>query len=309
MTDEMTYQKMPKNAEKYVCNKCDFKTVKQSNFISHLATQKHKKRINTDEALIKMPKYNCICGKIYKHSQSLYNHKKKCNYNKSIVNNDCKEIIQIEENKEFKELKGLVVEVMKSNSELQKQNHELQKQMLEICKTGTNNSYTNSNNKTFNLQFFLNEQCKDAMNITDFINSVTLSLSDLENMGTSGYVNGISSIIIKELRGLDITKRPVHCSDAKRETLYIKDEDKWEKECPENTKMKTAIRTVEKKNIKLISEWTDKHPKFTNSTTKENDEYLQILIETMGGKGDYEKNKNKVIKNIAKEVVIAKDDI
>ena len=204
---------------------------------------------------------------------------------------------------ENQEMKNIIVN---ENLKLQQQNQNLQKQVLDVCKTNNSNNIINSHNKTFNLQFFLNEECKDAMNITDFINSVTLSLSDLENVGTSGYVNGISSIIIKELRGLDITKRPVHCSDAKRETLYIKDEDKWEKECPENTKMKTAIRTVEKKNIKLISEWTDKHPKFTNSTTSENDEYLQILIETMGGKGDYEKNKNKVIKNIAKEVVIDK---
>ena len=108
MTDEMTYQKMPKNAEKYVCNKCDFKTVKQSNFISHLATQKHKKRINTDEALIKMPKFNCICGKIYKHSQSLYNHKKKCNYNKPHYNKEFKNNILINQD-ETKELKELVI--------------------------------------------------------------------------------------------------------------------------------------------------------------------------------------------------------
>ena len=253
------------------------------------------------------------CNKLYKSRVGLWYHLKKC----IIKSND----IEGEENMTINntnQLTALVTKLMVENQEmkniivnenmkLQQQNQNLQKQVLDVCKNiQPNISNSNNNNNTFNLQFFLNEQCKDAMNITDFINSVTLSLSDLENMGTSGYVNGISSIIIKELRGLDITKRPVHCSDAKRETLYIKDEDKWEKECPENTKMKTAIRTVEKKNIKLISEWTDKHPKFTNSTTRENDEYLQILIETMGGKGDYEKNKNKVIKNIAKEVVIDK---
>ena len=156
------------------------------------------------------------------------------------------------------------------------------------------------------MQFFLNEQCKDAMNITDFVNSVTLSLDDLEKVGSLGYVNGISSIIIKELRGLDVTKRPVHCSDSKRETLYIKDEDKWEKECPENAKIKKAIRTVEKKNINLISEWTEEHPNFIDSTTHENDEYLKIMQETMGGKGDYEENKNKIIKKIAKQYFLVK---
>ena len=290
-----------KNGGKYTCNFCDFNSSQHSDYKRHVLTRKHKNRtiLNGLEQK-KLENFICKnCNKTYKARNSLWYHSKKCATNLTIINDDNVISTLVKENSDFK---NLVLEVVKSNQTLQQQMNELYKSGSII----TNNSYTNNNNKTFNLQFFLNEQCKDAMNITDFINSVTLSLSDLENMGTSGYVNGISSIIIKELRGLDITKRPVHCSDAKRETLYIKDEDKWEKECPENTKMKTAIRNVEKKNIKLISEWTDKHPKFTNSTTKENDEYLQILIETMGGKGDYEKNKNKVIKNIAKEVVIDK---
>jgi len=303
--------KNPKKNPKYKCDLCSFNSNNKKDFNKHKTTRKHQILTSPNEKTLKTPKktpiYSCQCGKTYKHASSLSSHKKKCLFKNNILIN------KQENNGEIKELKELIIEVIKNNgdlqkqnSDLQKQNYDLQKQVLDVCKTNNSNNIINSHNKTFNLQFFLNEECKDAMNLTDFINSVTLSLSDLENMGTSGYVNGISSIIIKELRGLDITKRPVHCSDAKRETLYIKDEDKWEKECPENTKMKTAIRTVEKKNIKLISEWTDKHPKFTNSTTRENDEYLQILIETMGGKGDYEKNKNKVIKNIAKEVVIDK---
>ena len=297
-----------KNTE-FTCKHCNITCNRVSEWTRHVITKKHQKNINNDYC---NKNYNCgYCNKIYKTKSGLWKHNKTCNDIKKeneiidiSVTDNKDQLIEtlIKENSDFK---NMVLEVVKSNQTLQQQMNELYKSGSII----TNNSYTNNNNKTFNLQFFLNEQCKDAMNITDFINSVTLSLTDLENMGTSGYVNGISSIIIKELRGLDITKRPVHCSDAKRETLYIKDEDKWEKECPENTKMKTAIRTVEKKNIKLISEWTDKHPKFTNSTTKENDEYLQILIETMDGKGDYEKNKNKVIKNIAREVVISKDDI
>ena len=313
----MTTLKNPKNPLILCCENCDYNTCNKKDFNKHLKTKKHNNVVGTTGIVKKIPKipkipkknnYTCICGKTYIHNSSLWNHKKKCNNIKIDINEKKNTAIDLVI-KEQNDLKNIVIEVMKSNNELQKQNFELQKQVLDVCKNihpHISNSNNNSNNKTFNLQFFLNEQCKDAMNITDFINSVTLSLNDLENMGSLGYVNGISSIIIKELRGLDITKRPVHCSDAKRETLYIKDEDKWEKECPENTKMKTAIRTVEKKNIKLISEWTDKHPKFTNSTTKENDEYLQILIETMGGKGDYEKNKNKVIKNIAKEVIIDK---
>jgi len=300
---------MSKSSKIIRCKLCDYTTSRKSQYDRHILTLKHQNKQNDSSKSSKSSKneWICDCGRHYKYDSGLYRHKKKCNYIKPLNNTECKELIQIKKEQEFKELKTLVIDVMKSNNDLQKQNHELQKQMLDVCKNiQPNISNSNNNNNTFNLNLFLNEQCKDAMNITDFINSVTLSLNDLENMGTSGYVNGISSIIIKELRGLDITKRPVHCSDAKRETLYVKDEDRWEKECPENTKIKKAIRTVEKKNIKLISEWTDKHPKFTNSTTRENDEYLQILIETMGGKGDYEKNKNKVIKNIAKEVIIEK---
>jgi len=313
---ERLEQIMSPKIPKYNCELCGIKTNNKKDYNKHLLTLKHKNRTNLGilEQNIPTFTYNCEnCGKNYKARNSLWYHKRKCDVNKhtsnivitddKILTNDDKILTNddkiLTNDNDIQTLSNLIVEMVKSNNEIQKQ-------VLDVYKTNNSNNIINSHNKTFNLQFFLNEECKDAMNLTDFINSVTLNLSDLENMGSLGYVNGISSIIIKELRGLDITKRPVHCSDAKRETLYIKDEDKWEKECPENTKMKTAIRTVEKKNIKLISEWTDKHPKFTNSTTKENDEYLQILIETMGGKGDYEKNKNKVIKNIAKEVVIDK---
>ena len=295
--DKNDDKKMPKKCRDFFCIKCDFTCSKISNYKKHLATRKHK--INDGE-LEKMPK-NVVnikkhvcenCGNEYKYRQGLHTHKKKCYFNNK---NTCN-------SNEISYLTNIIIEMVKSNNELQKQ-------VLDVCKVNTNNynnNTINSNNKTFNLQFFLNEQCKDAMNISDFVNSVSLSLDDLEKVGTLGYVNGISSIIIKELNGLDITKRPVHCSDAKRETLYIKDEDKWEKECPENTKIKKVIKNVETKNIKLINEWTIKHPNFINSTSHENDEYLNIMKESMGGKGDYEENKNKIIKKIAKEVIIEK---
>jgi len=318
----MTIQKNPKNPLIWECECCDYNTSNKKDYNKHLNTKKHKKVSGTicivkdSPKSPKIKKYSCECGKTYIHNSSLWNHKKKCTYK---INGNEKDEKDGKDGKESKDidlfmkeqtdLKNLVIEVMKSNNELQKQNFELQKQMIDVCKNiqpNISNSNNNSNNKTFNLQFFLNEQCKDAMNITDFVNSVTLSLSDLEKIGSTGYVNGISSIIIKELRDLDVTKRPVHCSDAKRETLYIKDEDKWEKECPENTKMKKVIRNVEKKNINLISEWTDKNPAYYDTTTSENDEYLRIMQQTMGGKGDYEQNRNKIIKKIAKEVIIDK---
>jgi len=318
-----------KSSKKFVCENCNYVTSRLSQYNRHILTYKHKKIINGNFKFQKVPKSSnalwvCNCGKQYKYDSGLSRHKKYCNF----INEQSKEdlndkALDIKED-ETKELKELVVKLMvenqemkntmlseniklqQQNYELQKQNKDIQKHVLDVCKINNSNNTINSHNKTFNLQFFLNEQCKDAMNITDFANSISVQLKDLEKIGSSGYVNGISSIIIKELKELDVTKRPVHCSDAKRETLYIKDEDKWEKECPENTKMKKVIRNVEKKNINLISEWTDKNPAYYDTTTTENDEYLNIMQQTMGGKGDYEENKNKIIKKIAKEVVIDK---
>jgi len=197
--------------------------------------------------------------------------------------------------------------IIKENVKLQKENLKLQKQMIDVCKNiQPNITNSNNNNKTFNLQFFLNEQCKDAMNISEFIKSVTLSVQDLERVGTLGYVDGISSIIIKELQNLDIYKRPLHCSDIKRETLYIKDENKWEKEDHENKKIKNVIKSVEHKNIKMINEWTKDHTNYKASDDKDNDKYLKIVLESAGGIGDYQEKGNKIIKKIAKVVTIEK---
>ena len=235
-----TYQKVSKSFGGFYCEKCDYKCSKQSLWNKHCVTSKH---LNTytdlPDTYQKVSQiYECNCGKKYIHKQSLYNHKKKCNYenNETIVNNtDC----------DIKILTNMVFEVVKQNQELmiqnsetQKQNQELTNKLFEICKNGTNNNHShnttnsnnNSHNKSFNLQFFLNETCKDAMNIMDFVDSIKLQLADLEKVGEIGYVNGISNIIVKNLNALEIEKRPIHCADKKRETLYIKDENKWEKE-------------------------------------------------------------------------------
>ena len=178
--------------------------------------------------------------------------------------------------------------------------------MLEVIKNGTNNTNITNNNKTFNLQFFLNETCKDAMNITDFVNSINLQLTDLENVGKNGYVNGISNIIVKNLNALEVNKRPVHCSDLKREIMYIKDENRWEKE---KEKLENAIKKVSYKNVLKILEWQKEHPGCEYSCNKENDKYLQIVNESMGALTEEEKikNINKIITRIAKEVVIEKE--
>ena len=210
------------------------------------------------------------------------------------------ENIVIPPGSDIKVLTSLVLELVKSNTDLQKQ-------VIDLCKNTntTNNTNTiNSNNKTFNLQVFLNEECKDAMNLSEFIKSIVVGTENLVDMGELGYVEGMSKIIIKEMKELGENKRPVHCSDGKRETLYIKEENKWEKEDSENLKLKYAIRDIEKKNMNaLMNKWVPEHPNCMDGTSSENDEYMKLVKEVMNGS---QENINKVIKRLAKEVFIDK---
>jgi hypothetical protein len=170
----------------------------------------------------------------------------------------------------------------------------------------TNCNNTNNTNNTFNMQVFLNEECKDAMNISDFVNSVNIQLEDLENVGRLGYATGMSNIIVKELKLLDVYKRPIHCSDIKREIFYVKDNDVWEKETPENNKMKKAIKGISQKNMIKLNDWRDIHPDCLDSSSSYNDIYLNLMVESCGGRGDFSVGENKILKNIAKEVIIKK---
>jgi hypothetical protein len=179
--------------------------------------------------------------------------------------------------------------------------------MMEVIKNGTHNT-TNSHNKSFNLQLFLNETCKDAMNIMDFVESINLQLSDLEKVGKLGYIDGISNIIVKNLKALDISERPIHCTDKKREIIYVKDENKWEKENETNNKMKKAIKLISNKNIKMLNTFKEKYPDCLKSESKYSDQYNKIVIESFGGNGDNDDEKeNRIIQKIAKEVTIDKE--
>jgi hypothetical protein len=204
----------------------------------------------------------------------------------------------IKENSDFK---SLMLEMMKSNKDLHKQ-------MLEVCKN-SNNTIThnnNSHNKTFNMQFFLNEQCKDAMNIADFIDSFQLQFSDLERVGELGYVDGISDIIIKKLNEMDVYKRPIHCSDTKRDIMYVRAENVWEKETNGYDRLRLFIKQITHKNIKLIPLWAETHPQAKDHQHPLNDNYLGMVSQAMGGRGDLEESENKIIKRIAKTVYIDK---
>ena len=291
----------PKLAKIFHCQKCDYICCKQSDYTKHLMTLKHLK----DDAWMTKTRQNspknveknfvCECGKSYTHRQGLWKHKKACNFDFSFKNT---------ENEPVKNKDELISYLMKENSDLKHM-------VLDVCKNiqpSNVNSHNNSYNKTFNLQIFLNEQCKDAMNLMDFVDSLKLQLTDLENVGKVGFIDGISDIIIKNLKALEITQRPVHCSDSKREVLYVKDEDKWEKDNEEKIKLKKAIKYIAHKNCKLIPEWKEKYPDCMYSHSKKSDEYNKIVLESMGGGvfNDDILNENKIIKRIAKEVIIDK---
>ena len=199
--------------------------------------------------------------------------------------------------------------VLQQNKELQQMLIEQNKTIIELSKNNsiTNNNTNNSHNKTFNLQFFLNETCKDAMNIMDFVDSIKIQLCDIESIGELGFVNGMSKLIIKHLNALDENMRPVHCNDPKRESLYVKDSNVWEKEDPDNKKIKKAIKYISHKNICAIPQWKAKYPDCIYSDSLKSDQYNHIVIEAMGGPGDNDAEKaDKIVKKIAREVTIDK---
>jgi len=294
-------------AKKFICEKCDFVSNKKNDYNRHILTLKHKRLINTNDFTqfyANQKTYNCECGKQYKHLPSLYKHTKKC----SIYNSFAQNIFITENKNNIELLTNLVEKQFKENKELRDILHEQNKIMLIMSENaGSITNNINSNNKTFNLNVFLNEQCKDAMNIMDFVDSLKLQLSDLENVGKLGFVEGISNIIVKNLKALDIHKRPVHCSDSKREVMYVKNEDKWEKENEEKNKLRKVIKHIAHKNSKLIPQFKEKYPDCSKSDSKYSDQYNKLVIEAMGGFGNEDiENENKIIRKIAKEVTIDK---
>lgn len=274
------------------------------------------------------------CGHKYHSKSGLWKHRKTCDANleSSSATAVCSAAAAAAAPAPDQDMKGLMMDMLKNNQEFQNKIIEMMcnQQSLAVNAavnaaasaaaaavaasvvpanysnsnnyTGTTNSH-NTNNNTFNLQFFLNEQCKDAMNITDFARSINLKVSDLDEFGRMGYVQGMSKLFIDSLRETDVCKRPIHCSDAHRETLYVKDADKWERDDAVNTKITNAVRVVEHKNICLVNEWAKQNPRCENSSTNENTQYINMSRAVLDGD---DKNIAKVIKLVAKEVVIAK---
>jgi hypothetical protein len=280
----------------FCCAHCDYTTYSKKDFTKHESTLKHKKHLESTKINKKSQKIpislSCECGKIYKERSGLWRHRKQC------------DLIEKENDPTDKDLMLMLI----------KENSELKNMVLDVCQkfqplNNTVNSHNvNSNNKTFNLNVFLNEKCKDAMNITDFIDSLKLQLSDLEKVGEIGYVNGISNIIVKNLNSLEETQRPIHCTDTKREVMYIKDENKWEKD-EEKKKIRKVIKRVASKNQRLLLKFQEVHPDCNKASSMFSDQFNKIIVESMGGSGDNDLEKeDKIIRNIAKEVTINKSN-
>lgn len=284
---------------KFYCEFCKTATNNKKDFEKHILTAKHHKNVSFEHSLTNFPQksqtFCClICDKQYKSRVGLWYHDKKCKHM-------CKSI-------QTENIIDMFKQQIQENKELHKMIIDQNKQIIELSKEkSTNIINTNCNNK-FNLNFFLNEQCKDALNMEEFINSLKIQLIDLENTAKVGYVEGISKIFLNGLKELDLYKRPVHCSDLKREVLYVKDEDKWEKENEDNKKMKKVIHQITHKNIKQIPEWAAENPLCKDSSSKKNDEYMKIISNCMSGDCNEEQSSNitKIISKVAKEVFIDK---
>jgi hypothetical protein len=312
----MEEKKPPKTLNIFVCDICDFKCSKNRDYSRHLLTSKHKNMDFGSNLEEKKPQkapgqFICECDKLFKTHSGLWKHRKIC----KTVDDDKLDISTLDMNlimqilKQNDEFKSLMVE--QNNKMMETFQETMQETIQEVCKNGiTNNSVNqvNSHNKTFNLNVFLNEQCKNAMNIMEFVDTIKLDLDDAESVRKLGYVNGISNIIIKHLKALDVHMRPVHCTDLKRETVYVKYQDVWEKEGDDNKLMRKAIKHVAVKNYNAADIFKELHPDCMNWDSKHGDHFSLLRIEALGGKGNiniYDSH-TKIIKKIAKEITIDK---
>ena len=278
-----------RNGMYYECKACDYITNRKSNYNAHLLTGKHcELHLATSSPPSQEPEIKIPASGLMKYL--------------------------ITENSDFRHM---ILEVVKSNTDLQKQcmefqkqTQDLQKQVLDVCTkiqpftaNHQNIHNQNSHNKTFNMQVFLNEHCKDAMNLNEFVDSIDLNLDDLESVGKNGFVDGIAAIINNKLRATEVHLRPIHCSDAKREVMYIKENNKWEKEGPKNENMRKFVQFIERKNIKLLGEYQEKYPESKDFESPLNDHYVHLSLTATSATTEH---LDRVISKIAKEVLIEK---
>lgn len=283
----------------YTCDKCNYSTARYDTFQRHLASQKHNK------TNIELQLKCASCKKEFQSKSGLWKHVSKCERPKSDM-----DALLTYMGKKDEDFKTLIMELLKttqinqSNSIVQNNNNNTL-----IQNNNCNNNNTTNNNNSFNLNFFLNETCKDAVNMSDFIKSIQVGFEDIERIGNIGYVDGISGIIIKSLQELGVEKRPIHCTDAKRQTLYIKENNEWTKEDPEWSHLQHMVDEVQKINLRQLPAWRDQHPNCLTSSSKYTTTYNTMSQELMGGdckKVKMQVKDNKIMNKILKEVIIDK---
>jgi hypothetical protein len=295
------------------CEKCDYTSSNKCDYVKHCKTIKHNTDAHTDAKSLKHIEYKCNCGSVYKHRQSLHTHKKTCvvNPSQTICPNDQRVDHSVDV--------SVIIELLKQNQEFKelmmeqsKQNIELQEQLLVAVKDGkignTINNNTTNNNK-FNLNFFLNETCKDAITMSDFINSIEVTMEDFIQTGNIGFVDGISKVMVERIKVMDLHTRPMHCTDLKRETLYIKNDDKWEKEDSDKTMLRKAVKNIGNKNYNQLHKWyNNSKPQVEIIGSEDCENYFKYYKAALGGydKEEDKKFEEKIIKNVLKEVVLDK---
>jgi len=310
-----------KNIPSYFCEKCNYRTANKKDFKKHTLTAKHIS-VTVGKPKKSQQQYSCECGKLYLNKSGLWKHKKKCSLetvedtqqhssNQNETNSLVVQLLQEqkamrEENKEMREA------IRKQSNFIQQQQEQHNKQIQELIPklqqvTTINNTTTNNNTK-FNLNFFLNEQCKDAISIQTFMRDLNIGIKELEHMGNVGYLQGMISIMSNTLCAMDIYKRPVHCTDLKRETIYIKDGDTWKKDNANNDDLKKVIDDVADVNYRNLQLWETQHPEAFECDTPDNIEYCKIALESLGGGNNNEEQAasklNKIIKHVVREVYV-----
>lgn len=295
---------MQKYATEFYCKKCDYKCTKKSLWFQHLATQKHNRQHLATFGNAKYAHQCEICGKKYQDRSGLWKHKKRCNINCQIDNLNVDETNNLEE--ENNNLKSLITEIIKGNTK----DNEIKKEMMDQLKKQNEiiqeiiPKIGNNNNNKFNINVFLNEQCKHAINMSEFIESLNIQVKDLIYTEKNGLIEGISTVFLNKLKQLDTFQRPIHCTDIKREILYIKDNNIWEKE-QSKEKIRNAISDVAYKQRYAIKDWELNNPTWDKSETGK-DEYINLVKTVMEDISENSSSENKIIKTIIKETIIDK---
>jgi hypothetical protein len=296
-------QKVRDSSGMYICIDCSYNTVRKSQYDRHILTAKHKRQqSSTNGQRNIVPNYICSCGREYKERTGLWKHKKKCDRATEPNVDECLE----EPSPNTAELLVMFKDMLAKMEQKDKQMAGLQATMKEMIPKIGNNNTINSNNK-FNLQMFLNTDCKDAINLTDFIKTIQLEMNDMLHIGNTGYVEGISDIFIGALNKLQITERPIHCTDVRRDTVYIKENDHWDKSDAENPVLRKAIHHIDSQNQHLLPKWMEENPDSQHLDTPENIQLMKMFANSLGQGEEQSKLTKKIMKKILPRVALSKE--